>query len=422
MELKKVKNALFVVTYTLLLAFVLFRFEKIEYGVSFMISVFLPFILGGALAFILNVPMSFIERVLFDRFDNKFINKIKRTLSIILTLTLVTGVIGLVMFVVVPELGNTILKLAESISGFPKKCLKFIDKYDIDVPMIKNYIEELNINWSDIASKAASFAKNGIGNIFNSTFGIISSVISKITCGVIAFVFSIYVLSQKEKLASQFKRLVYAFLSTKKADTICRVFALAKVTFSNFITGQCFEAIILGLMFFITLTILDFHYALLIGVLIAVTALVPIFGAFVGCGVGMFLLLVEDPMQAVWFFVIFQILQQIEGNLIYPYVVGGSVGLPSIWVLVSVTVGGNLFGLVGMICFIPLSSVAYALLREKVHSIEEQHNISLMPITEEQQEQLEEAMEDIKENIEEALQEEKELAKEKVKKKKKKKK
>lgn len=370
MEKKTFKSILLIVTYTLLLAYVLFNFENMASLFGMLISVVLPFIIGGALAFVLNVPMKAIERILFKKAKSKVANKLKRPVSLLLTIIIVFGVIGVILFVVIPELGKTFVSLAESCAKFPGKILDFLDKYNIDVPMIKEYIQKENIDWESIINSIVGFARNGIGNVFSSTFGIISGVISGVTCGVISFVFSIYVLCQKEKLGSQAKRIVYAFMPESKADYVMKVSRLANVTFSNFITGQCAEAIILGMMFYITLTLLKFHYALLIGMLIALTALVPIFGAFVGCIVGTFLLLMVDPMQALWFLLIFQILQQIEGNLIYPYVVGGSVGLPSIWVLVAVTIGGNLFGVTGMLCFIPLCSVCYALFREKVISIE----------------------------------------------------
>ena len=213
---------------------------------------------------------------------------------------------------------------------------------------------------------------------FSSTFGFITSVISKVTSGFIGFVFAIYVLSQKEKLAGQGKRVLYVLFKENVASKIISVLQRTRDTFASFITGQCIEAVILGTMFFVTLSIIRFNYALLIGVLIAVTALVPIFGAFVGCAVGTFLLLVENPVQALWFLIIFQVLQQIEGNLIYPHVVGGSIGLPSIWVLVAVTVGGNLFGIAGMLFFIPLSSVLYSFFREFVSGREKTKSEALI--------------------------------------------
>ena len=246
------------------------------------------------------------------------------------------------------------------------------------MPMLEKYIKEIDIDWAGVIKNMVNFAKNGIGSVFSSTFGFITSVISKVTSGFIGFVFAIYVLSQKEKLAGQGKRVLYVLFKENVASKIISVLQRTRDTFASFITGQCIEAVILGTMFFVTLSIIRFNYALLIGVLIAVTALVPIFGAFVGCAVGTFLLLVENPVQALWFLIIFQVLQQIEGNLIYPHVVGGSIGLPSIWVLVAVTVGGNLFGIAGMLFFIPLSSVLYSFFREFVSGREKTKSEALI--------------------------------------------
>ena len=378
MDKKQTKNILLIITYTLLLTFILFQHTKVVMIGKYIISVIFPFIVGGCIAFILSVPLNCIERKLFSKAKSKFMLKAKRPLSILITLVAVVGVIGVVLFLVIPEIGRTISILINSLSVFPEKVLKFLDEKNIDMPMLEKYIKEIDIDWAGVIKNMVNFAKNGIGSVFSSTFGFITSVISKVTSGFIGFVFAIYVLSQKEKLAGQGKRVLYALFKENVASKIISVLQRTRDTFASFITGQCIEAVILGTMFFVTLSIIRFNYALLIGVLIAVTALVPIFGAFVGCAVGTFLLLVENPVQALWFLIIFQVLQQIEGNLIYPHVVGGSIGLPSIWVLVAVTVGGNLFGIAGMLFFIPLSSVLYSFFREFVSGREKTKSEALI--------------------------------------------
>ena len=378
MDKKQTKNILLIITYTLLLTFILFQHTKVVMIGKYIISVIFPFIVGGCIAFILSVPLNCIERKLFSKAKSKFMLKAKRPLSILITLVAVGGVIGVVLFLVIPEIGRTISILINSLSVFPEKVLKFLDEKNIDMPMLEKYIKEIDIDWAGVIKNMVNFAKNGIGSVFSSTFGFITSVISKVTSGFIGFVFAIYVLSQKEKLAGQGKRVLYVLFKENVASKIISVLQRTRDTFASFITGQCIEAVILGTMFFVTLSIIRFNYALLIGVLIAVTALVPIFGAFVGCAVGTFLLLVENPVQALWFLIIFQVLQQIEGNLIYPHVVGGSIGLPSIWVLVAVTVGGNLFGIAGMLFFIPLSSVLYSFFREFVSGREKTKSEALI--------------------------------------------
>ena len=203
--------------------------------------------------------------------------------------------------------------------------------------------------------------------MLDSTFAAAKSIVSGIASFFIAFVFACYILLQKKKLSVQVRKVMYAFLKKKTVEQTLAVCSLTYKTFSSFLTGQCTEAVILGCMFFVSMILLRFPYALLIGVLITVTALIPIFGAFIGCVVGAFLILMVNPMQALGFIILFLVLQQIEGNLIYPHVVGGSVGLPSIWVLVAVTLGSSLMGIVGMLIFIPIVSVLYTLFRGWVY-------------------------------------------------------
>lgn len=203
--------------------------------------------------------------------------------------------------------------------------------------------------------------------MLSSTISVATGIVSGVGTFFIGLVFACYILLQQEFLKRQMKKLIFAYLKEKHANRFLQICALTYRTFSNFLTGQCLEAVILGMMFFVSMTILRFPFAVLVGVLIAFTALIPIFGAFIGCVVGAFLILTISPSQAAAFIVLFIVLQQIEGNLIYPKVVGGSIGLPAIWVLVAVTLGGSLFGIVGMLVFIPIVSVVYTLLKEDVN-------------------------------------------------------
>ena len=220
------------------------------------------------------------------------------------------------------------------------------------------------------------FVRNGMGNILNSTVSVASSIVSGIVNFVMSFIFAIYILLQKERLGRQVKQILYALFKEEFVDQVIEIGRLSELTFSRFLSGQCLEAVILGTMFVIAMSIFRFPYALLVGVLIAFTALIPIFGAFIGCFIGAFLILIVDPVKAFWFVVMFIILQQVEGNLIYPHVVGSSVGLPSLWVLVAVTLGGNLMGIPGMLIFIPALSVLYTLGRALVYRRLSLRNIS----------------------------------------------
>ena len=225
----------------------------------------------------------------------------------------------------------------------------------------------MEVKWDEILENILYFLKSGAGNMLNSTFNVAGSIISGIINVVIALVFALYILSQKERLSSQGRRIISAYLPVRAGDRILEICSLLYRNFSSFIAGQCLEAVILGTMFVIFMSIFHMPYALVVGVLIAVTALIPIVGAFIGCAVGAFLILINNPLQAFWFVVLFFVLQQIEGNLIYPKVVGNSIGLPSIWVLMAVSIGSSLFGVIGILLFIPLMSTCYALLRESVN-------------------------------------------------------
>ena len=233
-------------------------------------------------------------------------------------------------------------------------------------------LNNLDVDLDKLLDSVIAFFRNGAGNVLNSTVYAIGSIVNGVTTFVIAFVFACYILLQKEKLGVQVKKVMHAFLKEKWEKRCLKVCTLTSKTFSNFLTGQCLEALILGSMFFVAMSLFKMPYALLVGVLVAFTALIPIFGAFIGCVVGAFLILMVDPLQALFFVIMFLVLQQIEGNLIYPKVVGNSVGLPSIWVLAAVTIGGSLMGVVGMLIFIPLVSVVYTLFRESVYKRLEQ--------------------------------------------------
>lgn len=338
------------------------NYQKILVLAGDCVSMISPFLLGGAIAFVLNVPMRAIE----THTPLKKMKKFRRPMCLVLSVAAVAGVLLLVIFVVGPELVSTLIGLQKSIPVFFEKIRHQAEDVFARNPGIVMYIEQIEVNWEQVGKDIVGFLSSGAGSMVASTVSAAMSIVSGVANFCIGFVFAVYVLLQKETLARQIKRLLRAYLPRKLCRRIVKVAVLTEKTFSNFLAGQCVEAVILGTMFFVTLTVMRLPYALLIGVLIAFTALIPIFGAFVGCGVGAFLILMVSPVQALVFMVVFQILQQIEGNLIYPHVVGGSVGLPSIWVLVAVTVGGSAMGVLGMLVFIPLCSVLYTLLREAV--------------------------------------------------------
>lgn len=367
---KTIKKIRGLIVFTILILVCLWRFSTVVQVASYILNILLPFILGGAIAFILNVPTHFFEVHIFpeDKIKNhKFIKKIARPISLIITLLCVFGAIALVMFVMVPNLADTFSNLGRSIQAFIPKIEEWTGNIFKDNKDVMKWIENFDFNWQKIAETGVKFFSNGAGTMLDSTFAAAKSIVSGIATFFIGFSFACYIILQKERLNVQVRKVLYATVSKTRAEAALEVCSLTYRIFSGFLTGQCVEAVILGSMFVIVMTILKMPYALLIGVLIAFTALIPIFGAFIGCIVGAFLIFMVNPMQAIAFVVLFLILQQVEGNLIYPHVVGNSVGLPSIWVLAAVSLGGSLMGIVGMLIFIPIVSVIYALFREVIH-------------------------------------------------------
>lgn len=358
------------ILFTLVTLVGLLRFDMVLGAVRFVLHILFPFLLGGAIAFVLSVPMGRIEKRCFGSVKpNSKLKKSAAPLSLVLTLIFVLALLGLVVVVVLPELGSTIATLGKTLPEKVPLLLKQVELLFANNPDLIQYIEEIesNLNWEEIINQLVSFFRFGANTMLDSTISVAKGIVSGIGTFFISFVFACYILLQQEALGRQARKLLFAYLKKERAEDILRICALTHRTFTNFLTGQCLEAVILGVMFFLAMTILRFPFAVLVGVLIAFTALIPIFGAFVGCAVGTFLILTVNPPQALAFIVLFLILQQIEGNLIYPKVVGGSIGLPAIWVLAAVSLGGSLFGVVGMLVFIPIVSVLYTLLKENVH-------------------------------------------------------
>ena len=370
LDKKSIKQLRQLILFTIVILIALWNYAIIFEWIGFAFGIIFPFLLGGAIAFVLNVPMNFLEEKIFrNKYlkDKKIAKRIARPVCLVLTIAIVIGVVVLVMFVVIPELTRTVISLGMTIRAFVPDAQRFLEDLFTNNTEISKWLSDLNLDVDKLMDSAMSFFQNGAGNVLNSTMSAIGSIVSGVTTFVIAFVFACYVLLQKEKLRVQVTKVMYAFLPEKRVEWCLEVCSLTAKSFSSFLTGQCVEALILGMMFFIVMSILNMPYTLLVAVLIAFTALIPIFGAFIGCVVGTFLILMVDPLQALVFVIMFLILQQIEGNMIYPKVVGKSVGLPSIWVLAAVTIGGNLMGIVGMLIFIPIVSVVYTLFRASVY-------------------------------------------------------
>lgn len=344
------------------------------------IRILFPFILGAAIAFVLNVPMSFFEEHLFAQKrikGRKAAEKLSRPASLLLAVLFVVVVILIVVLVVVPELGTTVVSVTKRIEeNIPKVQAWLESAFQSDSPIVQ-WAGTIDFQPQKMLDSIIGVLQSGVNNILTSTISVTLGIVNTAMNVGIAFIFACYILLQKERLTVQMKKALYALLPKKGVEYILHVCSLANDIFASFIAGQCIEAVILGSMFFISMTILRFPYALLVGVLIAFTALIPVFGGIIGCWIAFFLILMVSPLKAVMFLGLFLILQQIEGNLIYPHVVGGSVGLPSIWVLAAVSLGGSLMGIVGMLIFIPLVSVLYSLFREWAYKRLKQKKIQI---------------------------------------------
>ena len=379
-NMKKIRH---LIVFTALIILCFWKYTIVFQAVKFVIGVVFPFILGGAIAFVFNVPMHFIEnRLIQEKWKEKYkiVRKTARPVSLVLTIIFVIGIVAAVLFGVLPQLTGTIAKLGYSIQTFIPKVQEWANDWFHNNKEVMAYVNQLEFNWDKVIEVAVDWVSNGAGNIVESGVTAAVNIVSGFATFFIAFVFACYILLQKEKLGVQAKKVLFAFVQKGRAEAAIEGCSLTYRTFSNFLTGQCMEAVILGTMFVIAMSIFKMPYAWLIGILIAFTALIPIFGAFIGCAVGTFLIFMIHPIQALWFIVLFLVLQQIEGNLIYPHVVGNSVGLPSIWVLAAVSIGGSLMGVVGMLIFIPIVSVLYALFREIVYLKLKKNNIKIKDI------------------------------------------
>lgn len=361
---KTLRNLFLLVAGGILLYWLLHDTERVGNVFAIIKNIFSPFVMGACVAFILNVPMRAFEGLL-KKVNNP---KWKRLLAVLLTLVAVVLVLSLVFWLLIPQLVETLQSLVPALFSFAGETEMFLREFLHRFPTLFNWIKENtdleNVSLSSFFMQLVTLVGSNVSSIVNGTIVAISTAFSAVVDFVIALVFALYCLFQKETLARQGRKVLYAFFPENFSDHVVRILRLTNSTFSNFLSGQCVEVCILGGMFAITMAICRMPYIPLISVLIAVTAFIPIVGAFIGCIIGAFLIFVNDPLDAILFVVMFLALQQIENNLIYPRVVGESIGLNGMWVLVAVAVGGELFGIAGMFLMIPLASVLYTLIRE----------------------------------------------------------
>lgn len=368
MELSKktVKRILLIISFTVFLIWAVYNHKLLFNYVGELYSLISPFVVGLCIAYVVNVILRPIERMwmkLLSKSKGNWAKKLKRPICLLLSILLIIGIIIAVVFLIIPELSKSISSLVSMVPTYVAEVEDWwnglslrLDKYNIQLP-------EFSFN----SDKLVQMLKDGGSAVINTTLSATTSIVTAVINIVLALAFSIYVLAQKETLKRQSKKVLAKLMKPEKMQSLLDMLGLINRTFTNFITGQLTEAVIIGALCFIGMSIFRMPYAPAISVLVGFTALIPVFGAFIGTAIGAFLILLVKPIQALWFIVFIIVLQQFEGNLIYPKVVGKSVGLPGIWVLVAVTIGGNAMGVVGMLISVPLCSVLYVVARNAVN-------------------------------------------------------
>lgn len=368
MDIKKqdLNKILILITYAIVLLAIVMNLQKTLEVIGWFFNLILPFIVGLSLAFIINVIMVPIEDQLSTLLNDKGY-KIKRAVALLVSLSIIFLTVTFLLFLVIPELKNTIDMVSNRLPEVAQMFNRWQENYIQNIPF---ELPEIQMNWQNVIEWLRSFIGRGGSAIFTTTVDISSSILNVFFNIVIGFVFSIYILLQKEKLTRQVEDTLFKFLSNDKVKKIINLGHRSQKIFSNFIRGQFLEAVIIGVLTFAGMLVLNLPYPLVISALVGFTAIIPVFGALIGTSIGVFLILMVDPMQALWFFAFLLVLQQIEGNIIYPKVVGKSIGLPGIWVFTAVTIGASAFGVLGMLLGVPLCSLLYSLLKEKVYNDE----------------------------------------------------
>lgn len=380
---KNIKKILGIITFAIVLFTLSQNLSSVASFFKSSLTVFASTIVGFCLAFILNIPMNVLENKVFKGLKNsknKVANKMLRPLSLITTIILTIGFIVLLLFIIIPQLHDSIMLIIERVPAYYESVVKWIDDMvlrlglDISTEILHNPKFDINTITS-MAEKIFTF--DGTSDILNTTLGITSSVFSGIANFAIGFIIAVYILAEKEKIGSFTKRFLEKIMPEKAYENTLNVFSVASSSFANFITGQVTDAFILAILCFIGMSIFRFPNAAVISVIIGVTALIPVIGPFIGEFIGCFIILMESPLKALLFLIFVLILQAIDNNFIYPKIVGKSVGLPGILVLLAVIIGGNLGGILGILLGVPTASAVYALVVAWLNSKNEPVNVAV---------------------------------------------
>lgn len=359
---KTMKFILMIVAFGILLNWILNHITDFAGIVDNIYKLTAPFLIGACLAFVVNTVLRPLEKLwgkVPEKKRTRLFDKAKRPVCLAFSTLIVFGAVFAILFMIIPQLVETVSSFAAKLPDYVKNVNELVDKFYAFLASHNINLPSIEFNWSKVSSFLDKFVNNYADSFINTTVDITTSIVTAIVNIIIALFFSLYLLAQKEKIGRNLRKFLYAVRPKKKAEKIVDFVHMTSDTFTRFVTGQLLEAFIIGILCFIGMMIFKFPYAAMISVLIGFTALIPVFGAFIGTTVGAILILLVDPMKAVWFVVFILVLQQIETNLIYPKVVGKSVGLPGILVLVSVTIGGSAFGVVGMLFSVPVCTVLY---------------------------------------------------------------
>lgn len=345
-------------------------------GIRLLFSLLVPLLLGCGVAYVLNILVAKLESLPPLRDPQSKLYPVRRALSITGALVGILLVITLLFGIIIPQLVDAFRVMLINVPPAVNEFLAWLDSLDVTLPQLEAWLRSLNLNWPDLLQKATTYLTSGVGNMFTSAFGLLSSLGGIVMQVVIAVIFALYLLAGKERLGRQFHAVAETYLPPRVCRTLWYVLATAHDTFTKFFVGQFTEAIVIGVLCTLGMWLFRLPYATMIGTLVGATALLPVVGAYLGAAVGAFMILTVNPLQALGFLVFIAILQQLEGNLIYPRVVGTSIGLPGIWVLTAVTVGGGIGGIAGMLLAVPVTATLYRLLRADVHRRQQDHELT----------------------------------------------
>jgi predicted PurR-regulated permease PerM len=356
------KRTVKVVVLLMLFGFFLYRID-LFYGLLMrFFAITTAFVFGLVLALLFNLPLKFFERS-FHFFDkNPALKRVKRSLSLTLSVLLVTAIVLVLLVVIIPEVVGAVERLIGRIPDLLTRLENWLMQYSINLRQILGFAETDESNVRDALQRVSNFLMGGI----NYSSNVVMSAAQMVVNVVVGLIFAIYLLYSKERIKGQLSRLTYAYLPPKPAARLLEILTLTTDTYSKFLGGQCLQAVISSLIVWACMTIFGFPYAILVALITFICAFIPIFGPYIAGLLGALLVYTASPSRTLWFLLMYLIVQQLEGSLIYPRILSNAIDIPSIWVLVAVTIGGGIMGIAGMLLFIPLFAVAYRLLAQNV--------------------------------------------------------